>query len=906
MDSIVLSSLDTGPLRLHEDKNDYSNDVPPPNFLPLYQAPSTASGGSSFMSIEVQDDLEVSYFSIEDTGASGRIIGEKIDAIDPLRGTLKTSKYKYTRDYYDIKILDSLLNFVRAGDSVMLCYPRARQYFVEMNCLITMLFLNTRIKKVGSQLIEAGESTTSYPDDTFYLAAVEKKFVDDLFYVFFDDVKLEERWNPLKEKFVEHPHQLILFEEEYYGRNAKYSDKDSAYDITFIEPIFKSIVTLSEGGNVVMKLRLLGSRLAADIIYVYKYLFETVTILKPSTSNLVSMEHYLVARNFNRSRYVNLSPAIDNLLTKLQPGYFTMRKEKKDLIVFSLVSNFSEAGGSGVIRPTPISLFSTPSPSAIPTTSISAPTAINGLKEWIIRSNDRIGFSVFSQSMTLFRAIDDEGEGFKESNPLFLVDQSRYREGLGELGRTTLQSIPEFNTNFDLDPQILDQTMTDKEGKDIGGKETKEIGITETGQISKKQLNLKVLSSTLGWGFNLYSKLNLHVVEKILRLPDIAPLFPVLGSTIGRDKITNIQIEERKKELTTNLKRWLGLLFSLGDISMILGNQGVALDEQSIIRILREREWSIQDIFGANLSSMIVYQIAIDPLLIKLGEIFGNFAKVSQVLPQDQIVFRITPLSNFRFRLTYVMEGVKYGLSYGNNISVVGEYEFLNLLLPEEQAQLASFYDIQSHFTGRNFLTRVFSHCALPVYFAGKTNELAVPDLYFSFKPDLEFFASAINRHAPYWCSGNPDDERLGSQGNFFGKILDPNHELYTSGKVKLALAFPPNDPRLITTVITECIRLFATIYRRRDEYVENSKNNPNLSEIHHFAIIMVYAFTDTNAMVLNGVLNSLNLNQEFFDYKLVERLYDPFSGLYLTDEPHKAIMMKTRDNPIHFTSKKK
>lgn len=842
MDPCVDSSLGIGPIMPMKKMNSYSGDVPAPEFRLRYQPGLLAEPVSSFsfqpkdsfLSSNIQDDITVLSQRLEDLSAGSEVIKKGIESIDSLFGAMKMSRFKYTRDYYDMRTLDMTMGLIPNGSRALLFTPKAREYFAEKKCEIVINIFRSNIETSGGRLrLPSKMKADQVPDDEFYVSAVDYILRDELMLLAFDDISLEGRWRKFDD-LVDNKVDTIVLEEDPFGRTGEHLVKDLFYDIQFFEPCLRSMRVLNDGGSVIIKFSSLGARFVSDLIYIYKYLFREVTLVKPASSNPVGFEHYMTAKEFRPDRYLSIRDTLDKLMNRLSADM-----SKADIEIHSLVRNLDDSAS---------------------------------FVNWITNMNDRIGFWTYSNILSLYAFLEDRALGFGEGHPTLILDQSQYRESIGLIGRTTLQSVPEFET-FDT---LAEEGMED---------------LTETGQV--KSVMTVGTDSILGLGFLIYISLNLVVVEEILKLPIFQRLMPILGTMIGQQKISSTILHERKQFLIFNIREWLGLLYGLGDIEYFLNGENIT--EAQIRDRLGERQWTPVDIIGspiadANLNLVELYSL-LASIFIKFSKTIMFFRDLPSDSPQNilnRIILSITSLDNLRYRLAYSLDGVKYGLMEQSHSSVLGEYELINLLIPRELAQLEDYHGVSSLLPQKAFKNRVFNHSCLPVFFSGPKNEYSIPELYFNYKPDLEYFASAVNRHAPYWCSANPEDKSMGSMGNFFGHISDSSHDLYSNGSVKLAMAFPPNHYQVLRMVFPKLISLFKNL-------LEDHKTGKR----DHFAMIIVYENNIKNNELFEDVVMDSELNGAIMTTKPVKKVYDPFTGKFHLEQKLKAVCYKTPGNPF-------
>jgi hypothetical protein len=854
MDANLDSALAGGPLRPPREWNSYRAKLDQPRFNPRYRASFPGEGGDSFLSPGVQEELIVIFENVEAVGARSNVVRASLADIEPTAFVLNSSEFKYTREYFDLKDLDSALGIVPKTRPVLLFTPRAREYCAESGCPIHIVIFRSNIFAAGNTLqMAVQDQNAQIPDDVFYLGAVKHRRVDEFLTLAFNNMTLAERWKQFDAHFRERKVDLMVAEEDPIGRTGTHLIRDFFFDAIFIESIFRGLHALSQGGTALIKFSSLGSRLVADLIYIYAYVFDKITIMKPSTSNAVSQEHYLVAQGFQPSKYFQLN--MDNLLDYLFRAQQDHQRRRVDFAVHALLGNLDSALN-----------FTT----------------------WLTSINDNIARTIHTNALALWGALDDKQSGFSRASPLLLVDHVRFREALGGVGRTTLHALPEFQTDL----QEVEQAVV----------------LTETGQSTFGALQLRDKgpgSEGLNRSFIVYLGLSLVLLPDMLRLPLLASFLPALGSTVGQTRISADVYESKKTSLENNLREWLGAVYALGDIDSLL-SVGSGDDVIGKIKeLLTSRNWTLASFFGSSFIDGSLPQSALDEFYGQLAILLQRFAGTVKSLldlaptapdnPASRVLLRVTPLDNLRYRLLFCLDGIKYGIAQPQRPGCLGEYELFNLLLPDETSQIKDFQSISALLSQRSFLNRIFNHTSLPIYLGSLRNDAAIPDFYFAYRPDLEFFASATNRHAPYWCSADPADVLLGSQGNFFGEISTPDHHLYRENKVRLAVAFPPSHPQVLVAVLNRCLVLFAALQERLSAASIANKDGGE------FALVIFFEDEPVNNNLVSDTVMAATSGLGLLSFGSFNRIYNPHSGEFSTDIKYKALAIKTANHPFSF-----
>lgn len=834
MDITVINSVFDGSIAEFQDKNTFTAEVEAPKFFLLYKAQPEAV--RSYVSQPVFKGLDDMYRELE-TVTNSRVLREVSEATHPADGILKTSKLKYTEDYHDLKILNASLNLVQPNSQVLLFTPYAREFFVEKGCFINMILMGSSIEIVTNGSLKLGRVDNT-PQDTFYSGAVNNQLVDNfvplgfpsqLEYLQADRKILDDYFQDPKRKV-----SFILHTEDTYTRTGDYHIKDFVYDTHFYEAAIGSLRYLAEGGTMALKAVSLGSRVLADLLYLYKSMFASVSVVKTSTSHILSQEHYMIAKGFRVNKFIPQQETLLKLLNRLATD-----SSKASISVWSFSSNLNDANSE--------------------------------FSRWLLATNDRIGSWIVLNSIATRKALDDRVAGFPVPTPLAILDHVKFRESIGEVGR--------INNLLPVPGKISDEI------KDEEADAAEQQRLTSTGQIQTETVKLQQVSIRLNRNFALYLALN-DTIDQLVNSPAFASLLPVLGTVNGNVRISTDVLFKEKQQLKYNLREWLGNVYAIGDIESFLA----AADQTDIAKVLATRRWSIQEMFNVSIKAGSTLSTVTPEHLQKFLEIvFFNLNQAFKaIMSSDQlqhIAVRITPLQNLRFRMSYVSKGISSALMSRQNPSVAGEYELLNLLTDNELSHFDDVRKIVSLASDADFQFRVAENLCLPVLFSGFKNNLAVPDLYFEYKPDLEFFASAVNRHAPLWCSATPSDVDLGSQGNFFGPVSLADHPIYKDNQVKLAIAFPPSHPTIVEQTFTRCLDLYQGLI---DGY------EPRDDEELDFAIVFIFPNQSIYNDILAVTLAPRLIATQLLSERIINDAYDPFTGVTRSNINLKAFSIRT------------
>lgn len=228
--------------------------------------------------------------------------------------------------------------------------------------------------------------------------------------------------------------------------------------------------------------------------------------------------------------------------------------------------------------------------------------------------------------------------------------------------------------------------------------------------------------------------------------------------------------------------------------------------------------------------------------------------------------------NNLRFRLFYSFNGFLNPIVYEENSEVIGEYEIFNFMFPEERKQVTDVYQLSKLMDNNSFINRIVENVCLPVLFSGYANNSNVKDMYFTYKPEIEAFASTANHFAPIWCSPYESDKKFGSSGNFFGEFSNPNNSVFDESK--LMIAFPPSHIDIIKMTLNKCSKII------------------KYNDSRDFAIIIVY---QNNSRIEEAIEFTLNLNNVKHTSTIhLNNVYQPFNGIIYKHANLKACLIKT------------
>ena len=830
MDSAVDSSLVPTNIIPFREWNSNTQSVPPPEFELVYGAPEE-NQTYTFMDESLQSKITEINDIIRNDNVSSSLLSKYVKKLNPVYNSVKRSEFKFTEEYYNILTIDKQLGIIKENSKCLLFSPDAREYFAEKKCLTRIVIGKSSIISSGGKIyVNQAEKSKIIPDDNFYVASVnhQPRETEPIFMPSFESDDLDERWRFISKAFNDPSakNDFILVTQDPYGRTGRYFDPELEYDNIFFESMFMSFNYLTERGNMVVKMMSYGSKLSAEIAYILKHLFYKIAIIKPSSSNPVSNDYYLVAMNFIPKNYYSIRDKLNNVL---RYAYDNFIDGNNRLPLYSIISNLEG--------------------------DVTNPVYIN-FTHWILMMNDQMGLWIIANTASLLSALRSKRQGFGDVHLSLMLDQTLYRESLGLSGKTyklmDLESFADF----------YDATSDEKS-------EEKKIIISEGPNFG------------LGHNFAIASYLDM-LTSGISRLDIFKELFHVpVGSSENP--------EDRRRSVEFNIREWIGTLYYLGDLDRILSSKNL----NSIVEILNSRNWTLESILKVNL----VEPARMNDIYLRLADILLNYSNSVNsllALPKDsnhpfrKVLVKINSTQNLRFRISYCFQGMYYGISYRDEFSVLSEYEILNLLTEEEKEQIIDADDLYFKImNNREFNSRILEYACLPLYFSGYNNEIAVPEIYFTYKPDLEYFASSVNRYAPFWCSPYESDTNLGSLGNFFGAASSSTHEIYKSGNIKLAVAFPPLYHEFLANTLNRIISLVKDLL----------KLNSQLD----FAVVIIYQNTRLNGDTIDKISEDISDSNLSTEYKEITAALNPATGSSYKNIQLRAISIKTEESKFKF-----
>lgn len=780
-------------------RNTYTADVAPPQ---LWFAPEIGQVAPASMLLQDME-MKLSFLgnAIHQMSQDATVFNKVAARIDPLLGVLPISNIKFTREYYDMKTLDSLFGLLRPKNNVLLCTPRAREYFVESKCIISMMLLNSGSQQMdGSFNLDSPEEELNTPDDWFYSQAIGNQLVD---YIVLPIFNSNSRWTDIDaytagDAMFQQNLDLVVLDEDSWAhtivRDYDSADVRDTYDEFFVEPLFKTMDYLKSGGSMVIKFVSLGSRVSADIAYILKFIFGKISIVKTATSLNIAQNYYLVAQRFNLARFQSMKAYLLNFINSIEAiahDNFLRTGVRNYMKYFSIVTNLQDANDA------------TPS------------NAVN-FKNWFTEMTNEIAIFIGTNMDILKGGLLDIRNCFLENQPAVLLDHTGVRAALGYFGRSATKLVlPAHDINA-----------------------PSEQGIVKNDSLVLDPAMVYVPSfMKIVYGLHC-------IIDEILTHPEWRATYE---KPFAVDEIPLFSTyQEWKDSAAKHLQDWFALLWSTGDLIQIYTNPAKT-DEIIAPRLISPVD-KLQPLTKTR------------PFIVQtIQKWIANTVNI----PPNSFTFRCVALANQRFRLTFAFNGVNYALGPRNSYGVVGEYEILNMLTTaelESSEESVTPTTLSALMENPIFRMRVFEHIGLPSLFSSSIYEAAVPDLYFKFRPDLECFASASNRHAPFWCSANPADVRLGSLGSFFA--LAPSNPLFMTD-IRSIMAFPPKN----LVIFQKALNHIMAIYNHQ-------KAVPNRTT--SFRILLVFENTmDFTIMVDDALVD----NAIIPGHALIDESYNPFTG---------------------------
>lgn len=411
MDPLGDSALSVNPISNVREWNTYSLKVD----TPIIGTDFTDK--PSVISEVTQNSLEKLSYNVIPSNREVSDINQLNNSIDPFWNAIKKrSKYKYSREYYDIKIIDTLFDVV-SNSKIVAFTPAYNQYFDEKQLTVKNVLINM-----------SDEELTSTYDDELLNSIGGGSNISVIYEEFWNFDSIHDRWEKVNNlgKF-----DLLVHVENSSGRDGYESKtKPYPYDSDFLEPCTKGLNLLNDNGNSIIQIESYGSRYIADLIYLYAYLFDSVSVIKPSSTNPISHRHYVIGKSFNRNKYDEIKDKLDILLIKLfsysVQNVNNAYNRSKQIFNGSFIENTEKD--------------------------------VNFIS-WMMDINDKLGVLLFTNLLSLRSAIDDRRFGFTSGHPYYLYDHTSYRESLGFKGRNTLKHLPNMKFSDELEIEETTQSQ---------------------------------------------------------------------------------------------------------------------------------------------------------------------------------------------------------------------------------------------------------------------------------------------------------------------------------------------------------------------------------------------------------------------------------------------------------------
>lgn len=728
-------------------------------------------------------------------------------SIDPFLYAIQKRGIAHNRDYYSLLHLDRQLGIFTKGCKVLTFTPYPMYYLKEKGCNVFLTILG--IDQIEEDFeFESFEEVTDNPY-TSYVRTYSKTYPNHM-----PNLKVETSlaFSTLDERFEVFERQeetklyrlndVIILTEETYGRTEEYFDEDEEeistirpYDLEFFEPAVRGLNLLANGGSIIVTMMNYMSRMNADLIFLYKYLFSSVMVSKLSTQKSVDGSYYVVCKGFKRDVYLQMKDATDQLLESMMRENTKAIHEDEEFLPTSFISNTFED---------------------------------KNFYKWMLDTNNDIGVWMFINISALAEAMNDRRFGFREGHPFFLYDYVSYREQLGFPGRETLKLLP--------DAEYSDKLEVAKEVQ----QSLPEIKFVN---LDQKKDNIKLFIALRS------------IVQQVYGLEITNQRS---GMTMNPE-----MIREYRLNMALRTKEWLGLLYYSGDLTKYLNST-----PEDNFKSLNEAKWNISQIL-----TLVDSKYATSTMANLLSGGKKLFELIDRLNILDSLNLKISPLEDLRFRLAINISGSASPLLAGMNPSIAGEYEIMNTMMDEELKQVEVIDQLAFSLDNPLFAMRLLDYICLPSFFSGNQTELAASNLYFKYKPGIEGFASATNRHAPVWCSPYAEDVKLGSQGSFFGEFSNPKNPIFRQHK--LMILFPPSNPRMFHLIIE---KMSAILLGNNDA---------------DFAIILVVVknTTYTDCIAIQSSDSKITPVQT----EIVNELYMPYTGEIIDSIDHMACLYKTQ-----------
>ena len=236
MDSAIDSSIGNNNIIPFRKQNCNTNDV----LFPIIEIISDQQ--APFLTKEIKDAIQIAGDELIQISSNFETIVELHKSVDPFYNAIhKRSKYKFNREYYDIRTLDLQLGLIPEFGVILSFSSLFTQYLEEKKCKLILTFIGGEIND---------KNFTDTPDIHFFNNVSRKlnviKTNNNLDFELIDD-----RWEEYEKLYSNEgnrrlldilPVDVILHVESPIGRGIEDTgERDSLYDHEFLEPVIKGL-----------------------------------------------------------------------------------------------------------------------------------------------------------------------------------------------------------------------------------------------------------------------------------------------------------------------------------------------------------------------------------------------------------------------------------------------------------------------------------------------------------------------------------------------------------------------------------------------------------------------------------------------------------------------------------------
>lgn len=298
-----------------------------------------------------------------------------LKSIDPFYNALPhIESYKYNRDYYSLKTLDKQANIFSENSSVLCLIPSCFHYFKDLN-----------ISEVLHVIFQTNKSDM---ESKYYSYAERNKYPG--LYSEGEDLNtiLDYKFDESNE--FDQGYDVIIIGQTVVEKF------DKLFHLSFLNTLDS---LRDETSCLIIKFISLGNRYNVDVVYLCKYLFEEIYIVKPASSNPISQEHWLVCKGYISDNYDT-----DSIVSHLE-----------SVLELDNVSSFIDNSLNDVV-----------------------------FAEWLMGIYNDVSKWIYVNTTSFINGLEDKHSGYDTGHPYFLFDHVKYLEQLGYPGRITSQIIPKI------------------------------------------------------------------------------------------------------------------------------------------------------------------------------------------------------------------------------------------------------------------------------------------------------------------------------------------------------------------------------------------------------------------------------------------------------------------------------